>query len=79
LLAWREITGLSRHGGGILAWRNATGASPWRAKSRLAGDEGMFAMASYHSAWRNDPKQTTGLRTFPPQILFFIMLSPKYD
>ena len=78
----------------ILSWRNVTGASPWRAKSRLAGDESMslwramsrlaercgsVAMASYVSPGGTMSEQTTGLRTFSPKILFFIMLSPNYD
>ena len=59
--------------------RDVTGSSLWRAKSRLAERCGSVAMASYVSPGRTMSEQTTGLRTFSPKILFFIMLSPKFD
>jgi len=112
MLAWREITGLCRHGEGNPAWRGnyrslspwraksrlagklqvsvamaskispggeITGMSPWRAKSHLACDEQFVAMAGYVLPGGTVSEQVTSLRTFPPQILFFTILDPKFD
>ncbi len=77
LLAWREITGLSRHGGRI---------------SRLAGRYGSVAMASYVSpggamrvcrygelclAWRNDVRTDYGITNFFTQNPIFHHVKPQ--
>jgi len=65
LLAWREITGLSRHGEWIsrLAKRyRSLAMASWVA--RLASDEDMFAVASYDSRLANDVRTEHGIKNF---------------
>jgi len=72
-----ETLQVRRHGELNLAWRNVSGPLPWRAKSRLAGDEGMFAMASYDSAWRNDVRTDYGITNFSTPNPIFHHVKPQ--